>query len=123
MTAYKPIPIRAEASPVVRTRAEFDVRLKECLDALNAFQETYYKDRFANLTVPKISPEPGVKYIRLVSDRGSNQRYCYGFLDYQGNIYKSESWKKPAKHVRGNIFNDNFDIGHAFTEYGVRYLR
>ena len=40
------------------------------------------------------------KYIRLY--RGDT---CFGFVDKDGNIYKSDTWTKPAKHIRGNIFS------------------
>lgn len=109
-----------------KTRDEFDARLVECLAALDAFQAKRWKERgYTWADAPKITTQPGAKYIRLVigDEQRGHQPSCYAFLDYQGNIYKSESWKKPAKHVRGNIFNENFDIGPAFTEYGVVYLR
>jgi hypothetical protein len=40
-----------------------------------------------------------------------------------GNIFKAESFKKPAPQIRGSIFNPNFDIGRAVTQYGAAYLR
>lgn len=61
----------------------------------------------------------GVKYIRVV--RVTNQRCSYCFLDRQGNIYKCDGWKKPAKHVRGSIYNDNPLTGTGL--YGAEYLR
>lgn len=47
----------------------------------------------------------GRKYIKVIENSlGSDRVHC--FLDMQGNIYKAESWKRPAKHIRGNINND-----------------
>ena len=57
------------------------------------------------LPKPEFSLQYGSKFIRVVSTSlGSRAVHC--FLDYQGNIYKSASWKTPAKGIRGNINND-----------------
>ena len=65
------------------------------------------------------------KYIRMdVMYMGEVHGSSYAFLDAKGNIYKPDGFKKPAKHIRGNIFEDeNFSIGKAFGLYGVAYLR
>lgn len=67
--------------------------------------------------------EPGRRYIRVVSNRQpSGGRSVYCFVDTtNGDVLKSESWKKPAKHARGNIFSENPVAG--VTEYGGAYLR
>jgi hypothetical protein len=47
----------------------------------------------------------GSKYIKLIENSlGSDRVHC--FLDNEGNIYKAESWRKPAKGIRGHIDND-----------------
>jgi hypothetical protein len=104
------------------TRAAFEERASAFLEALQAFQNEHYATAYMTLTAPIFSFERGSKYIRVVETRPS-QRSVYCFLDYQGNIYKSESWKKPAKHIRGSIFNPNFDLGRALTTYGAIYLK
>lgn len=55
----------------------------------------------------------GRKYHRIVTDtrikatgKMFDQRSCGGFIDGEGNIYKSAGWKAPAKNIRGNIFDD-----------------
>ncbi len=104
----------------------FEARLTEFVAAVDAFTDTYYRDTFPRLhklhLVPKITLERGKKYIRVVTAEGSS-RSVYCFLDFQGNIYKSESWKKPAKHVRGSIFDENYSLGKGLTVYGGAYLR
>lgn len=67
----------------------------------------------------------GKKYVRVVLRKFpySDSRRCYCFLDYDGNIYKSASWKAPAKHIRGTLFDDNFSWGKALNRYGAAYLR
>lgn len=67
----------------------------------------------------------GAKYIRILEKRSANDEggSAYAFLDAEGNIYKPASWKAPAKHIRGSIFDENYSIGKAFGRYGVAYLR
>lgn len=67
--------------------------------------------------------QPGSKYIKIVesgNDGYSTSVYC--FLDYEGNIYKAASWKIPAKHIRGSIFDPNYSFGRGLTQYGGAYL-
>ena len=54
----------------------------------------------------------GRKYYRivaaLVDSKDTNvlecrSRSCYAFIDGEGNIYKSASWKTPAKGIRATI--------------------
>lgn len=52
--------------------------------------------------------EPGMKFIRVVTYNDSS-RSAHSFIDAQGNIWKSASWKAPAKNfVRGNIIASDF---------------
>ena len=49
----------------------------------------------------------GKKFIKVICC-GANygdQRYVWCFVDYEGNLYKAEGWKKPAKGIRGHIDN------------------
>ena len=46
--------------------------------------------------------DAGVKYTRVINiSCGSRSVYC--FVDHAGNIYKSASWKSPAKGVRSTL--------------------
>lgn len=101
------------------TRAEFEARLEAFLKALQDWQDKNHK----HVRAPRYSVERGQRYIRVVEDRNGGGRSVYCFLDYQGNVYKSESWKRPAKHIRGSILKDGFDIGCALTQYGAVYLK
>ena len=49
-----------------------------------------------------------------------NQSSVYCFVDFEGNIYKADTWNRPAKHVRGHVDNLNTrDLG----KYSPRYLK
>jgi len=73
-------------------------------------------------TKVKLTAEPGRKYIKIVEET-YGQRSVYCFIDQNGNIYKAASWKAPAKHVRGSVFDPDYSWGRAFGPYGVAYLR
>jgi len=64
----------------------------------------------------------GKRYIRLVKVEGTSSRSVYCFVDTRnGDILKAASFKAPAKHARGNIFDANpLD---AVTIYGANYLK
>jgi uncharacterized protein (TIGR02996 family) len=65
-----------------------------------------------------LAAEFGRRYCRLVD--GST---TYGFVDLtNGDVLMSASWKKPAKHPRGNI-RDSFGELQWLQAYGVKYLR
>lgn len=57
----------------------------------------------------------GIKYIRVVCNHndwttGKNiQQSAFCFIDYEGNIYKTDSWERPAKGVRATLDNAPLD--------------
>ena len=73
-----------------------------------------YKSDF-NVTVSK-----GRKYFKIVTE---NSVHC--FVDVKnGNVFKPESWNKPAKHVRYNLLQDPQDCYNKVTwSGGYLYLR
>lgn len=53
----------------------------------------------------ELSIEVGRKYWRIINSTGS-QRFAWAFIDKSnGDIYKAASYKRPAKHVRGNVLS------------------
>lgn len=96
-----------------------DATLGEFIKAVQEF----VNDGAAPCNVRQFSYDKGSKYIRIVESLPGGSRSVYCFLDFEGNIYKSESWKKPAKHIRGRITDPNYSIGKALGKYGAIYLR
>ena len=79
-------------------------------------------ERFEYLTTPILKLESGKRYIRVVKDDG-NQRSVYCFIDQtNGDVLKAASWKAPARHARGNIFNPDNGL-NGMGPYGAAYLR
>ena len=74
---------------------------------------------FSNLTPAIISFTEGSKFFKIVtSNFGSRSVYC--FVDKSnGDIYRAATWKAPAKHVYGNIFDANYGWGTAVGVYGA----
>lgn len=106
--------------------AEKTFTLQQVLDYLNDRIEEDGKERhailWANGRYTTLEVENvGQKYIRIIAV-GTSQRSVYCFLDYAGNIYKSASWKAPAKHIRGSIFDEKHGWGKALSPYGAAYL-
>lgn len=115
-----------EQAEVGHTRAEFEERFALFMDALTAYInecDKEFLEKF-NKIYRVVGYERGIKFIRIVvTHPEGGQRSVYCFLDYQGNIYKAASWRSPAKHIRGSIFEDHFSIGRALGSYGAAYLR
>jgi len=67
----------------------------------------------------------GRKYHKIVTGRvGTGDSSVYCFVEKEtGDIYKSASYKAPAKHVRGNIADHDGGWGSCLNSYGAAYLR
>ena len=92
--------------------------------AAQSIIDAHFAAHLKNLTADKLTVEPGRKYAKIVrsySTGGGRSVFC--FVDMtNGNVLKAETWKKPAKHARGNIFTPD-NGASAVTEYGAHYMR
>ncbi len=65
-------------------------------------------EKFKNETDYLFSIErPGVKYTRVIRGRAGQSRSVFCFIDTDGNIYKPDGWKRPAKGVRSTLATVN----------------
>lgn len=67
----------------------------------------------------------GKKYWKIFEcNESGNHQSVHAFLEVAtGNIYKPDGWKKPAKHIRFNIFDKNF-LSNVTDPYGgYLYIR
>ena len=86
------------------------------LGAQDKIDKHYAKD-FPSLTPAKLTVAVGKRYVKMIL---KSSVYC--FVDKtNGDVLKAASWNAPAKHARGNIFNDDNGLG-GVTVYGGRYL-
>ena len=101
---------------------DFDNALQNFLDLLKARDDADMDLNSPNLPDTfraKFSKSNGRKYIRIVKANPHKSAYC--FVDRAtGDILKAAGWKAPAKHARGNIFNDDPLKGTSL--YGAVYL-
>jgi hypothetical protein len=98
--------------------AAFETFLEGCKEKVAA-----YNERFATVNPPSLVVEPGRRYIRIVSQITTNQRSAWAFVDKtNGDVLKPASWKTPAKHARGNVFDDHNGL-KWIGPYGPAYLR
>ena len=67
-----------------------------------------YKGRNNGGTSYKFYIESGRKYHKLIMESKANTRSVHAFVDKNsGAVYKSASWKAPAKGIRFNLLDDN----------------
>jgi hypothetical protein len=103
---------------------------EELLQRLNQFLRLATRLRTAHTQThyPSLTPDPplemmnGQRYVRVVAgSRGSRSVYC--FIDKtNGDVLKAEGWKKPAKHKRSNLFDDDYGLS-GVGPYGAKYLK
>ena len=94
------------------------IQFKSWLAEVENRSAAYMKSHFSILPLPKFTVRDGQRYIRIFRDNS-----CYAFIDKTtGDILMPASYKAPAKHPRGNIFNA--DNGLDCTgPYGIAYLK
>ena len=108
--------------------AVFKKEIEEFAGRVQAMLDETYKETGLK---PTVAVKFGRKYAKLIKDyipadlrfrERSLSDHVYGFVDmHTGDIYKAATWKAPAKHARGNIFNNDGGMG-ACTAYGIKYL-
>lgn len=73
----------------------FEQKVAEWLAACQVMLNKYYADNYTNLVSPKLTLEPGSKYIRVVrTGQTEHDRSVFAFIDKtNGDILKAASWK------------------------------
>lgn len=87
-------------------------------------RDDYMKEHFALNPKESFSITDGSRYVRVVnSSEGGGSRSVWCFVDKtNGDVLKADSWKAPAKHARGNIFDAKNGLG-SMGPYGPASLR
>lgn len=111
-----------------------NTQLQKFLDGLTEIVNDGNEE--GSITMKKVDVIEGQKFIKVVTayENDDQHRSVYAFIakyegftkalgEYkQGDVLKPASWKTPAKHARGNIFDDDNGLGSA-GKYGLEYLR
>jgi hypothetical protein len=99
-------------------------RFEKWLDKVNEERKVYWDKNFSYKEYTPLRYEKGSKYVRIWD--GTT---CWGFVSMktgenkgvevrEGDLLKPASWKSPAKHSRGNIFEGT----DTWNYYGPNYL-
>lgn len=94
----------------------------EFISWFNACQnklQKYYQDCNYTLRNAKLNIIPGKKYIKIAQE-GSGV-WCFVNSE-NGDVLKAAGWNAPAKHARGNIFDESNGMKHI-GPHGPAYLR
>ena len=101
---------------------EFDKKFDEFLEGCQKIVDEGMRNyKWEN----KLITKKGSKYIKIISEDvgmgNSNSRRVWGFIvKSNGDILKEQSWSRPAKHNRGNIFDE--DPLLFIGQYGPAYM-
>lgn len=86
-----------------------------------------FKRNYKNLKPHVLQIKKGGRYIKIISVRGNGGKSVHTFVDAKqgptfGDILKPASWKAPAKHARGNVFDGSWGV-NSVGVYGPAYLK
>lgn len=100
---------------------EFNTRLLTFINGCEDIVKAWFEKNNYTMPVPTFTFERGQRYIRIVRNDCGRSVHC--FIDTtNGDVLKAAGWKAPAKHARGNIFNQDNGLG-CMGPYGAAYLR
>jgi len=95
-------------------KKSFDLYLQGCKDIFDQYWENNGFIHEKSVFDYKV----GHRYVKVIN--GSS---VHSFVDMtNGNVLKPAGWSKPAKHSRGNIFDEKNGLA-TMGPYGPAYLR
>ena len=115
-------------TPLTTNSPEFIEWLEKCKKVL----ADHYSTHFPTLARDTLVAEDGGKVIKVISV--GNQRSVWAFVAKcdnhtkflgdvkRGDVLKPATWKAPAKHARGNLFDAQGGMG-SIGPYGPAYLK
>ncbi len=104
------------------SKSEFATKLNDFVEGCQRINHAYMNAQFSTLTKPTFGVMRGKKYVRILREDIA-QRSVHCFVDStNGDVLKAAGWKAPAKHARGNIFDEHNGLG-SMGEYGPGSLR
>ena len=100
------------------TERNFDAAFATFLAGVKKISEDYMAKNFPNNPREEFTYTDGKRYVRVCH---GGSAYC--FVDKtNGDVLKPAGWKAPAKHARGNIFDEANGLA-TMGPYGPAYLR
>ena len=93
-------------------------RIEEMRTILETKLVEYYDSRFPRLDYTKVTLSYGRKYAKLIVNSS-----VHSFVNIEsGDIYKAASYRAPAKHIRGNVWEKDCSFMKGWGLYGAAYL-
>lgn len=105
----------------------FETSLASWLAGAQDIINKHFATNYPRLQVPTLKLERGKRYVKVVrclDDQEGRpiERSAHAFVDTtNGDVLKPASWKAPAKHARGNIYDQHNGLG-SMGVYGPAYL-
>ena len=102
-------------------------KFEKWLDEANEVCRKQHEAQFDNLTYDPLFYTKGKNYVKIMRKSGA-QTFVWAFVsmvdnpkknERVGDLLKPASWKAPAKHARGNIFDGTAKYG----QYGPVYMK
>ncbi len=104
------------------TTEAFDAALQTFIDGCQRIH-TAHMERYPNVPASVISARSGKRYVKIIMNANGVGGSVHCFVDAtNGDVLKAAGWKAPAKHARGNIFDEHNGLG-SMGEYGPASLR
>jgi hypothetical protein len=103
---------------------QISVEFVNWLNACNTLLKDYMATNYPNNPKEHLEAVQGGRYIKVVRCNESGQKgAAWAFIDRSnGDVLKPASWAAPAKHARGNIFDEQKGMGQI-GPYGPAYIR
>ncbi len=103
----------------------FRHRLEDFIEGCRDIRRDYYASNGWSNQLEDLDYRIGGRYVKifLVDRETQKPRSVYCFVDKQnGDVLKSASWKAPAKHARGNIWDIHNGL-QRMEPHGAAYLK
>jgi hypothetical protein len=109
---------------MIMGQEKFDIALRVFVEGCQNIHTDHMAKQFPGLTPDEISSKLGKRYAKIIRRQvGSLGSSVHCFVDMtNGDVLKAAGWKAPAKHARGNIFDEHHGLKNM-NEYGPAYLR
>ena len=102
--------------------SNFDEKLDSFVKGVNQIVAVHFATQFPTLEPKSVVVTGGRKYIKLCNVEHGQVSSVWGFVNAEnGDVLKAASFKAPAKHARGNIFDDHNGL-KTVSAYGPAYL-
>lgn len=104
--------------------AAFVIAFATFVEGVTRISDDHYGTQYPNLQPSIFAFNKGRRYMKVtVQTVPGDGKSVHCFVDRtNGDVLKAAGWASPAKHARGNIFDDNNGLG-SMGPHGPAYLK